>query len=79
MGLLTDPASSQQKSKYAKILIKVNRRLCLFLYAIGIVWFCLLSHREFSHATYFSENALLPGLLFLIRNKKFCASVILSR
>ncbi len=64
MGLLTYPASSQQKSKYAKMLIKVNRRLCLFLYVLGIGWFCLLSHKDFNHATYFSENALLPGELF---------------
>lgn len=67
MGLLTDPASSQQKSKYAKVLIKVNRLLCLFLYVVGIVWFCLLAHKEFNNATYFSENALLPGL-FLFSN-----------
>ncbi|XP_037048828.1 glycosylphosphatidylinositol anchor attachment 1 protein [Bradysia coprophila] len=64
MGLLTDPGSSQQKSKYAKLLIKVNRRLCLFLYLLGLGWFCLLSHKEFNHATYFSENALLPGLVY---------------
>lgn len=32
-------------------------------YIIGIVWLCALSDRAFNGRVYFSENALLPGLV----------------
>ena len=32
-------------------------------YVAGVVWLCLLSDRSFNARTYFSENALLPGLV----------------
>lgn len=32
-------------------------------YFIGIVWLCALSDRAFNGRVYFSENALLPGLV----------------
>lgn len=62
MGLLTDPSALSQKSKYAKILIKYNRILCGLLYVIGVVWFFSLADKNLNNGTYFSENALLPGL-----------------
>lgn len=61
MGLLTNPASSKHKSKYAKLLIKGNPLLCIILYIAGIAWFVMLGNKDFSNSTYFSENALLPG------------------
>lgn len=61
MGFLTNPASSQHKSKYAKLLIRGNRIICFALYVAGAVWFILLGNKDFSNSTYFSENALLPG------------------
>ena len=35
----------------------------LLSYVAGVVWLCLLSDRSFNGRTYFSENALLPGLV----------------
>ncbi|EDO29993.1 predicted protein, partial [Nematostella vectensis] len=32
-------------------------------YAAGIVWMCALSDSQFNNRTYFSENALLPGMV----------------
>ena len=32
-------------------------------YIIGIIWLCALSDRTFNGRVYFSENALLPGLV----------------
>jgi hypothetical protein len=37
----------------------------ILAYLVGIVYFCLLSHEELVHGTYISENALMPGLIFL--------------
>lgn len=61
MGLLTDPSTIQKTKKYMRILIKYNRRICFFLYVIGLAWFCALAHNDLNTATYISENALLPG------------------
>ena len=63
MGLLSDPnkSLSAKKSKFAIMLCKYHNLLCFVLYLAGIVWFCLLSHKNFNSGTYFSENALLPG------------------
>lgn len=61
MGLLTNPSTSVKKWKYAKILIKFNRLICVLLYVTGLLWFCALGHSDLNNATYFSENALLPG------------------
>lgn len=61
MGLLTDPSSDQ--SKIAKILLKYYGKLCVLLYIGGVVWFCALALPAFNSSTYFSENALLPGLV----------------
>ncbi|CAO1411146.1 unnamed protein product [Diamesa tonsa] len=66
MGILSDPnkSLSTKKSKYAIMLCKYHNLLCFVLYLAGIVWFCLLSHKNFNSGTYFSENALLPGLVY---------------
>lgn len=61
MGLLTSDAGGRQKAKVAKWLIRGNSLICFTLYAIGIVYFWMLSHKSFTNSTYFSENALLPG------------------
>lgn len=61
MGLLTDPSAGQ--GKITKALLKYNQKLCILLYVAGVVWFCLLAYPPMNTATYFSENALLPGLV----------------
>uniref|UniRef100_A0A336MQS1 CSON005394 protein n=1 Tax=Culicoides sonorensis TaxID=179676 RepID=A0A336MQS1_CULSO len=64
MGLLTDPSVVHQRKYFAKVLIKYGRRICFFLYLAGVIWFCCLAHNDLNTATYFSENALLPGLVY---------------
>ncbi|GAB0095468.1 glycosylphosphatidylinositol anchor attachment 1 [Sergentomyia squamirostris] len=64
MGLLTDPSGLSQKAKYAKILKKHCKLLCNVLFLAGVGWFIALSDHNFNHGTYFSENALLPGLVY---------------
>ncbi|KAI4469274.1 glycosylphosphatidylinositol anchor attachment 1 protein [Holotrichia oblita] len=61
MGLLTDPSAGQ--SKIIKILMKYYSKFCIILYLGGIIAFCMLAYRPFNAETYFSENALLPGLV----------------
>uniref|UniRef100_A0A182RL25 GPI-anchor transamidase component GPAA1 n=1 Tax=Anopheles funestus TaxID=62324 RepID=A0A182RL25_ANOFN len=62
MGLLTNPSISQ-KAKYCRKLVRYNTLICLTLYLLGVGFFCALSDTNFNSATYFSENALLPGLV----------------
>lgn len=64
MGLLTDPASSPKKSQLGKLLIKYKTFICGLLYIAGLVYFASLGHPSRNNATYFSENALLPGLVY---------------
>ncbi|XP_050307434.1 glycosylphosphatidylinositol anchor attachment 1 protein [Anthonomus grandis grandis] len=61
MGLLTNPQGGQ--GKLTKILLKYYGKLCVLLYLAGVVWFCALASPQFNSNTYFSENALLPGLV----------------
>lgn len=61
MGLLTDPSAGQ--GKLIKLLINYYSKLCFLMYVGALVWFCLLAHTSVSLSTYFSENALLPGLV----------------
>ncbi|XP_017881920.2 glycosylphosphatidylinositol anchor attachment 1 protein [Ceratina calcarata] len=61
MGLLTDPRAGS--GKIIKFLLKWERPLCGLLYISGIVWILLLALPTFNDNTYFSENALLPGLV----------------
>ncbi|XP_063699998.1 glycosylphosphatidylinositol anchor attachment 1 protein [Culicoides brevitarsis] len=64
MGLLTDPSVVQQRKYFVKVLIQYGRRICFLLYLAGVVWFGCLAHNDLNTATYFSENALLPGLVY---------------
>lgn len=61
MGLLTDPSTDQ--GKFLKVLLKYYPKLCGLLYVAGIVWFLTLAYPPMNQETYFSENALLPGLV----------------
>lgn len=61
MGLLTDPSTG--KGKLTKFLLKYHNKVCILLLAAGVVGFCALAHPQFNANTYFSENALLPGLV----------------
>ncbi|MCL4131688.1 UNVERIFIED_CONTAM: hypothetical protein GTU68_055066 [Idotea baltica] len=61
MGLLTDPGV--EKSMIPAFLFSYHRLLAVLFYVIGIVWFLGLAHNSLNHGTYFSENALLPGLV----------------
>lgn len=60
MGIL------QKQSPYAHIsyiLSKLDGRACILSYVIGFAWFLALAHHKLNAPTYFSENALLPGLI----------------
>nr|XP_018917594.1 PREDICTED: glycosylphosphatidylinositol anchor attachment 1 protein [Bemisia tabaci]XP_018917595.1 PREDICTED: glycosylphosphatidylinositol anchor attachment 1 protein [Bemisia tabaci] len=61
MGLLTDPTTGQ--GKIIQILLNHHGKICVLLFLSSLVWFVLLAHNQFNAATYFSENALLPGLV----------------
>lgn len=61
MGLLTDPSAGQ--GKLTKALLKYYSKLCILLYIAGLVWFVTLAYSPLNAGTYFSENALLPGLV----------------
>lgn len=61
MGLLSDPEYGSLK--WVKILKKIHFLLCFVCYIAAIAWFFMLANREFNNETYFSENALLPGLV----------------
>lgn len=60
MGLLSNP-SLTPRSKFGRTLAKHSGKISLFFYVAGLAWFVCLSHPEFSHSTYLSENALSPG------------------
>lgn len=62
MGLLTNPGGiSSPRAKYVSTMIENKGRICNVLFLCGIIWFGCLADLNFNHATYFSENALLPG------------------
>lgn len=61
MGLLSDPDVGSVK--WVRVLKRVHGPVCFLCYVGALVWFVLLGHREFNNETYFSENALLPGLV----------------
>ena len=62
MGLLTNANSSQGPlpTMLAKLIAKAQL-LSWLMYLIGVFFIFLMPHPEYSHKTYFSENALLPG------------------
>ncbi|XP_058793026.1 glycosylphosphatidylinositol anchor attachment 1 protein [Phymastichus coffea] len=61
MGLLTDPRAGN--GEMAKFILKYEKLLCYLLYFAGIIWMMLLALPQFNDNTYYSENALLPGLV----------------
>ncbi|MPC13666.1 Glycosylphosphatidylinositol anchor attachment 1 protein [Portunus trituberculatus] len=61
MGLLTDPG--MDRSPLPALLERHHWPLCVCLYICGCLWFLSLAHNALNHGTYFSENALLPGLV----------------
>ncbi|EZA48989.1 hypothetical protein DMN91_011736 [Ooceraea biroi] len=61
MGLLTDPRAGT--GKIIKLILQWEKPLCFVLYVGGLVWLMLLALPAFNDGTYFSENALLPGLV----------------
>ncbi|ORY05097.1 Gaa1-domain-containing protein [Basidiobolus meristosporus CBS 931.73] len=49
------------KRKALKLLENHVATLSLVLFIVGLGWLLVLPHDEYSHDTYISENALLPG------------------
>uniref|UniRef100_T1J4Z4 Glycosylphosphatidylinositol anchor attachment 1 protein n=1 Tax=Strigamia maritima TaxID=126957 RepID=T1J4Z4_STRMM len=71
MGLLTDPSEQERLPKF---IIAYHNKLCVLSYVIGIIWFLHLNLTALA-SVYFSENALLPGLVDLhFRNERDAAS-----
>jgi len=64
MGLLTDPnTGAGGASKIVNIIIKYHKIFSWLLYVGGVVFLLVLAHPIYNERTYFSENALLPGLV----------------
>lgn len=60
MGLLTDSKSRQRISSF---LQRWKLPLCIILYLGGSIGFLAVSYQPLNNKTYFSENALLAGLV----------------
>ncbi|XP_076469797.1 GPI-anchor transamidase component GPAA1-like [Babylonia areolata] len=60
MGLLTN---TKQRQALMQGIVKYHQKLSVLFYIVGVVWFLALAHRPLNAGTYFSENALLPGLV----------------
>ncbi|KAK2187644.1 hypothetical protein NP493_159g04034 [Ridgeia piscesae] len=60
MGLLSNPKTRQ---KLMNVILRYNNKLCFVCYVVGLCWFLALAYTPFNAKTYFSENALLPGLV----------------
>ena len=64
MGLLTDPNSGGgNASRLVSLIVSHHRKLSWLLYIAGLVFLLVLAHPLYNEKTYFSENALLPGLV----------------
>ena len=61
MGLLTNP--NAVGGGVGAMLRRHAIKASWALYILGLGAFMVLPHPEYSHKTYFSENALLPGLV----------------
>lgn len=73
MGLLSDV---QGRKKIVNVLVAYCSKLCVLSYIIGIIWLCALSDRTFNGRVYFSENALLPGLVEAeFKNHRFASEL----
>ncbi|KAG7301022.1 hypothetical protein JYU34_015395 [Plutella xylostella] len=61
MGLLSDPEYGS--AQWVRVLRKIHGLLSVLFYIGAIAWFVMLGNKTFNNETYFSENALLPGLV----------------
>lgn len=61
MGILSE--SSTGAEKIGKYLQRYSSYLSSAFYFSGIIYFCFVLSPSFNNKTYFSENALLPGLV----------------
>lgn len=62
MGLLTDP-NSKQRTQLAVLVTRHYTALSWLSYFLGLCLLLFLPHPMYNNRTYFSENALLPGLV----------------
>ncbi|XP_070574447.1 glycosylphosphatidylinositol anchor attachment 1 protein-like [Ptychodera flava] len=60
MALLSDP---KQREKLTRLIKKYYFKFSVLCYLAGIVWMLALAYKPLNAGTYFSENALLPGLV----------------
>ncbi|XP_005108658.1 glycosylphosphatidylinositol anchor attachment 1 protein [Aplysia californica] len=60
MGLLSN---EKQRNRLVKFLQNHHAKLSALMYIVGLAWFLALAYQPFNAGTYFSENALLPGLV----------------
>lgn len=61
MGLITSPGVSF--NPLAMRFVTFSGYLSALALFLGAGFLLVMPHPEFSHKTYFSENALLPGLV----------------
>ena len=62
MGLITSPQNVVNPG-VGRLLTYSGLLSGLLMLVGGIGFTLIMPHHEFSHKTYFSENALLPGLV----------------
>jgi len=62
MGILTDPNNSK-RSAIGDLIMNHYLKISWLSYFAGLIFLFVLPHPWYSHKTYFSENALLPGLV----------------
>jgi len=60
MALLS---SRKSYDKVAAFLHRYDNVICSICFVVGVTWFLLLAYSDLNARTYFSENALLPGLV----------------
>ncbi|KAH3774857.1 hypothetical protein DPMN_176250 [Dreissena polymorpha] len=60
MGILSNPKSRQL---IVEKVSRYNNILSGACYVVGVIWFMALAYKPFNAKTYFSENALLPGVV----------------
>ncbi|ODM95549.1 Glycosylphosphatidylinositol anchor attachment 1 protein [Orchesella cincta] len=62
MGILTNP-NTDDTNRLVKLLQGKGGAFGLICYLAGIAWLIFLANADYNLGTYFSENALLPGLV----------------
>ncbi|GIY37017.1 glycosylphosphatidylinositol anchor attachment 1 protein [Caerostris darwini] len=75
MGLLND---SKSQKKMSAILLQHSNKISFLSFLCGIAWFAILASDVFNNKTYFSENALLPGLVVREFNPRSSLSRLLD-